>query len=125
MTFLAILEVTEILCSFRLLLEGKTGKEIPKSSRLEFLEKFSANNFALSDAGDNTSSPLNRAGMADLPLLRTLLTICQKSLELSFWEVMDSFVVLAYVSLAASRTFLQRLLACLNFTLDSEDLSFW
>ena len=35
----------EILCSFRLVLEGKTGKEIPKSSRLEFLEKFLAKNF--------------------------------------------------------------------------------
>ena len=31
---------TEILCSFRLVLEGKTGKEIPVSSRLEFSEKF-------------------------------------------------------------------------------------
>ena len=40
MTFLNILAVTEILCSFRLVLEGKTGKEIPESSRLEFLEKF-------------------------------------------------------------------------------------
>ena len=29
--------VTEILFSFRLVLEGKTGKEIPDSSRLEFL----------------------------------------------------------------------------------------
>ena len=48
MTFLTILGVTEILCSFRLVLEGKTGKEIPESSRLDFLEKFSANNFALS-----------------------------------------------------------------------------
>ena len=27
----------------KLVLEGKTGKEIPDSSRLEFLEKFSAN----------------------------------------------------------------------------------
>ena len=36
MTFLTILGVTEILCSFRLLLEGETGKEIPESSRLEF-----------------------------------------------------------------------------------------
>ena len=34
---------------------------------------------------------------------------------------MNSFVLSAYASLAASRTFLQ-LLACLNFTLDSEDL---
>ena len=49
------LGVTEILCSFQLVLEGKTGKETPESSRLEFLEKFSANNFALSDAEDNTS----------------------------------------------------------------------
>ena len=47
MTFLTILEVPEILCSFKLVLEGITGKEIPESARLEFLEKFSANNFAL------------------------------------------------------------------------------
>ena len=30
MIFLTILGVTKILCSFRLVLEGKTGKEIPK-----------------------------------------------------------------------------------------------
>ena len=70
-----------ILCSFKLVLERKTGKEITDSSRLEFLEKFSANNFALSDAGGNTSESLNRGGIADLPFLRTLLTICQKSQE--------------------------------------------
>ena len=81
MTFLIILGVTEILRSFKLVLEGKTGKEIPDSSRLEFLEKFSANNFALSDAEGNTSRPLNRGGIADLPLLRTLLAIHHKSRE--------------------------------------------
>ena len=42
MTFLTILGVTEILCSFKLVLEWKTGKEIPESSRLEFLEKILA-----------------------------------------------------------------------------------
>ena len=41
MTFLTILRVTEILCSFRLVLEGKVDEEIPESSRLEFLEVFS------------------------------------------------------------------------------------
>ena len=46
--FLTILGVTEILCSFRLVLEGKTGNELSESSRLEFLETFLANNFALS-----------------------------------------------------------------------------
>ena len=40
MTFLTILGVTEILCSFRLVLEGKTGKEKKESSRLEFLKDF-------------------------------------------------------------------------------------
>ena len=101
MTFSTILEVTEILRSLKLVLERKTGKEILESSRLEFLEKFSANNFALSDAKDNTSLPLNRGGTADLPLLKTLLAICHKSQEPSFWEVMDSFVLLTYANLAA------------------------
>ena len=124
MTFLTILGVTEILWSFRKVLEGKTGKEIPKSSILKFLKKFSANNFALSDAEDNTSRPLNGGGIADVPLLRTLLTIYQNAQEPSFWQLMDSLVLLAYASLATSRTLLQQLLACLNFNLDSENLSF-
>ena len=97
----------EILCSFRLVLEEKTGNETPEASRLEFVEKVLANNFALSDGEGNTSSSLNRRGIAELPLLRTLLAIRQKSREQSFWEVMDSFVLLAYASLAASRTLLQ------------------
>ena len=49
MTFLIILGITQILqilCNFKYTLEGKTGKEIPESSKLEFLEKFSANNLA-------------------------------------------------------------------------------
>ena len=80
MTFLTMLGVTEILGSFTLVLEGKTGgKEVPKSSRLKFLEKFSATNFALSDAEGNTSRLLNRGGIADLPLLRTLLAMRQNS----------------------------------------------
>ena len=56
--------VTEIF-SFRLVLEKNTGKEILASSRLEFLEKFSANNFALSDTEDNNSGSLNEGGIAD------------------------------------------------------------
>ena len=38
---------------------------------------------------------------------------------------MDSFFLLAYAGLAASRTLLQRLPACLNYTLDFEDLICW
>ena len=58
MMFLIILGVTEILYSFRLLLEGK--KEIPESPRLVSLEKFLANDFALSDAEDSTSGRNSR-----------------------------------------------------------------
>ena len=74
MTFLTILGITEILCGFRLVLEEKTGKKIPEL--LEFLKKFSVGNFALSEAENNTSGLLNRGGIADLPLSRTLLAIC-------------------------------------------------
>ena len=78
MTFLTTSVVREI-CDFRLFLERKTVKQIPESSRLEFLQKLSANNFALSYGEANTSGLLNRKGLADLPLLKTLLEIHQKS----------------------------------------------
>ena len=67
---------------------------MPESSRLEFLEKSSANNFALSDAKNNTTGPLNRGGISYLPL-------SQKSQRSSFHD---------------------RSLDSLNFTLGSEDL---
>ena len=75
MTFSTILGVTEILCCFKLVPGGKAGKEIPKPSRLEFLEKFSANYSASSDAEGNISRPFNRGGIADSTLLRKLLEI--------------------------------------------------
>ena len=67
------------ICSFRLVQKGKIGKEILESSRLEFVEKCLENNLALSDARDDTSGLLNRGGIVDLPSLKTLLAICQKS----------------------------------------------
>ena len=91
MAFLTILAVIEILCSFRLVLQGRTGKEIPESSGLEFLENFLANNFVLSEAEENTSGSLNRGGITNLPSLRTLLAIRQKSREPNFREITNSF----------------------------------
>ena len=75
MTFLTIFRIMEILCSFRLVLEEKAGKGIPGSSRLQLPDKLLANNFALADADNNNYKPLNRGGIVDLPLLRTLLAI--------------------------------------------------
>ena len=53
MTFFQLC-ISEIVYSFRLVLEGKTGQEMPELARLEFLEKFLANNFALSNPEDKT-----------------------------------------------------------------------
>ena len=78
-------------------------------------------NFGLSDTKDNTSGPINRGGIVDLPLLRTLLAFYQMSGEHSFYEVMGSFALVAYVSLPASKTLLEQLLGWLNFSLDSAD----
>ena len=102
MTFLTILGVSEIFYSFRLVLERKSGKEIPESSGLEFLL---ANSSTLSDVEDNMSRPLHRGGIIDL--LRTLLAICLKSREPSFWDMIDCFVLLVYASSAPSRTLSQ------------------
>ena len=93
MNFLTFLGVTEILYTFRLVLEGKMGEDISQSSTLKFLEMFSVDNVALSDAENNTSMLLNRGGIADLHIWRILLTIRQKSREPSFWEVMESFFI--------------------------------
>ena len=72
----------------------KAGKESSReSSILEFLEKFFENNFSLSNAEGNTSWSLDRGSIADLPLLKTLLAICQESEKPGFLEVIDSFVL--------------------------------
>ena len=91
MTFLTTLGITEKLRSSRSVRKTGKGKQkreqIPKSSRLEFLETLLANKFALSDTDDNTSRPIDRGSIADLLLLRTLLEIRQKFQEPGFSEV--------------------------------------
>ena len=82
------------IMQFQISSTRKSGNETHESSRLEFLEKFSAKNFALSNTEDNASGLLNRGGIADLPLLKTVLAIRQKSREKGSEEVMDSFTLL-------------------------------
>ena len=68
MTFLPSWGVTEILYCFRLVLDGKTDKEISGSPRLEFLEEFSANNFA--DAVENTSGSQGKPSVRIASLIK-------------------------------------------------------
>ena len=71
-TFLYILTTNE---TFLTNLEVKRAKEIPNSSRTEFLEKFSAKHFALSDENSDTEGSFKRGDTVDLPLLRRLLEL--------------------------------------------------
>ena len=99
MTFLIILGVIKILCSFKLVLQENTGKQIPESSRLEFLEKVLANNFALSDAEDNNSSLLNRGGIySRFTFVENTISNSPKVLRAKFLGVMDSFVLITSLS---------------------------
>ena len=49
------------------------GMQARRYLSLELLKMNSGKNFVLSDVKGNTSEPLNRGGIADLTLLRTLL----------------------------------------------------
>ena len=75
---------------------------MPELSRLEFLEKFLGKQNLVYQMQKTT-----RVGITDLHLLKTLLAIHQKSREPRFWEVIDSFLLLACTRLAATRNLLQ------------------
>ena len=57
-------------------------------------------NFAYSETEENALGPI-----ADLHLLKTSLAIRQKSQETSFWDVIHSLVLSAWVSLVDPRLF--------------------
>ena len=76
------------------------------------LEKRSAKTFDLSHAEDNATELLSRGGITDLPLLRILLHIFEKSRGPSLWEAIASVILSTFAGLEAFRT----VLAYLNFT---------
>ena len=96
MTFLTILGVTVILCSSK--------KDNGYRDTWVFKIRVLGNNFALLDAEDNISGSMNRGSATGLPVLRTLSAVLQKSQKTSFWEVIDSFVLLANARFSALRT---------------------
>ena len=64
---------------------------------------FLVNSVALLDTKENNPGLLNRGGIVDLLLSITPLEIRQKSQEPGFWEVMHSFVLLAYLQVRFRR----------------------
>ena len=70
------------------------------------------------DPEDNISWLLNK--IADLPFCeKTISTFFKKSHEQSLQKVIDSLLLIAQASLAASKTFLLQLLAPVNLALNT------
>ena len=120
-----ILGVTVRFCSFRLVFEGKAGKEIPESSRLEFLRKISANNFVLSDAENNASGSLNTGSTADFVgkhFVGNTVVNHEKSYESSFWEVIPASNYMFKVNNRNTRTKCEM---CTNLTIKTPERLHW
>ena len=66
MAFLTILRVTEIIRSFRLVLVGKTGKEIPKSSKFQILVLDSLQDSSKVETPNNSSAKQSSVGTLQL-----------------------------------------------------------
>ena len=126
MTFLTTLGVTEILCSSMLVLERKTGKEIPKSSRQSSQKSFQQTTCFIRCRRQQLKA-IEQRRSSRFTFYITLLATGKNSQGPSLCKVIKSSVLAAYASLTASRTILQQLLACLNFNqnLDSKDLFCW
>ena len=71
------------------------------SARIRVLRKVLIKNCAFLDGEGNTSGLLRRCVISDLTLFRPVLATCCKSQEPSFWEEINSFVLLSEASLAA------------------------
>ena len=116
MTFLINLAVLGILCSFTLVLEGKAGKDIPVSSRLE--KTF--------DSEEKTSAPLNKEVNSRFTFAKNSFSNSPKVTQVKFRESDRYFWFISVFTFDSLKNyFLQQSLACLNFTLDVEDLFCW
>ena len=71
---------------FQISSRRENGKEIIKLPKLEFLQKYLANSFALSDAEENNSEPLNRGGINNLAKVSTVKFLGSNGL-LFYWHM--------------------------------------
>ena len=116
MTFLINLAVLGILCSFTLVLEGKAGKDIPVSSRLE--KTF--------DSEEKTSAPLNKEVNSRFTFAKNSFSNSPKVTQVKFRGNDRYYWFISVFTFDSLKNyFLQQSLAYLNFTSDVEDLFCW
>ena len=116
--------VTEILCSFKWVLGWKTGK-YTWVIKIRVLRKVLSKQFCFIRCRTQQLWSMEKRRYSRFIFVENTIDNSPKITTAKFLGRMDSFVLLAYESLATLRTLLQWLLACLNFTLELEDLSFW
>ena len=75
------------MCSFRLVLEGKAGKDIPESAVLDFLKKILVNNFIVSDAENNAFMPLSKGIIVHFTFVKNTIG---SSLEVTRAKILGS-----------------------------------
>ena len=115
-----MLGVTYIFYSFRLVLEGKTGKEIRLIKIRAFRKVF--NNFALSDA-EHIWAAEQRWYSRFIFVANTCNS--PKSQKPSFWEVIDSFCFISICKFSSLKKPFATTTNLSKFTLDLEDLFCW
>ena len=125
MTFIANFSLTIALCNFRLVLKERAGKEIEKylsHQDKSSYKSFQQTNFIIRcrNVEDSTPRALNKICITDLPLLP--ISNFPRIMWPTFLEVIESFVLLLYTSLASSRNFWYWLIASLSFTLYAKQI---
>ena len=128
-TFSTILEITQILCSLKLVLERKRGKEILESSRLEFFEKNFSKQICFIKYRRQHLWTIEQRMYSRFIFIESTISNFPKVSRAQFLESDGLFCFISkfasYASLAASRSLLQRLIACVNFPLDSKYFFCW
>ena len=76
--------VTENIMQFQISSRRENRQRDNRVIKIKFKEKFSANNFALSDAEDNTSGPLNRGGIADITFVENTISNSSEVMRAKF-----------------------------------------
>ena len=109
----------EIICSFRLVLEEKTGKEIAELSRLRVLRKVFRKQFCFIKYRRQHLWGIQYRKSSKFTFVENTIGNSPKVTRGKFLGTNGLFCFLSKCKFRSFKNLFQPLLACLNFTLDS------
>ena len=126
MTFLTILGVTEISYRFRLVLEGRTGKEMPESSKIRVLSKVFSKQFCFIRCKRQRLQAVVQRRYSRFTFVENTNSNSPKVPSAKFLGIYELFLFYQHTQIwQLQENPFATLLVCLNFTFDSEDLLCW